>query len=55
MTVIELSPSDLTFHWGEYKRCFYLKLVNKFTKSSLPLPANHRTWSAGHMLNPIVI
>ena len=39
MTLIKLSPSDLTFLWDECKRCFYLKMINKFTRPSTPMPA----------------
>jgi hypothetical protein len=39
MTVIKLSPSDLTFLWDDCKRCFYLKIMNKFTRPSTPMPA----------------
>jgi hypothetical protein len=39
MTIIKLSPSDLTFLWDDCKRCFYLKTINKFTRPSTPMPA----------------
>jgi hypothetical protein len=34
----KLSPSDLTFLWDECPRCFYLKVVNKFNRPSMPFP-----------------
>jgi hypothetical protein len=37
--MIKLSPSDLTFLWDDCKRCFYLKIINKFTRPSTPMPA----------------
>jgi hypothetical protein len=39
MTIIKLSPSDLTFLWDDCKCCFYLKVMNKFTRPSTPMPA----------------
>jgi hypothetical protein len=39
MTIIKLSPSDLTFLWDECKRCFYLKIINKYARPSTPMPA----------------
>lgn len=35
----KLSPSDLTFLWDECKRCFYLKVVRKFSRPGAPFPA----------------
>lgn len=34
----KLSPSDLTFLWDECPRCFYLKVVKKFNRPSMPFP-----------------
>jgi hypothetical protein len=39
MTIIKLSPSDLTFLWDECKRCFYLKVVDHFSRPSTPMPS----------------
>jgi len=39
MTVYKLSPSDLTFLWDECKRCFYLKIINKFSRPATPMPS----------------
>lgn len=36
--VFKLSPSDLTFLWDECKRCFYLKVVEGFTRPWAPFP-----------------
>jgi hypothetical protein len=38
MTDYRLSPSDLTFLWNECKRCFYLKVREKFRRPSAPFP-----------------
>jgi hypothetical protein len=38
-SVFKLSPSDLTFLWDECKRCFYLKVVRKFSRPAIPFPA----------------
>jgi len=35
----KLSPSDLTFLYGECKRCFYLKIHHQISQPSIPLPA----------------
>jgi hypothetical protein len=35
----KLSPSDLTFLWDECKRCFYLKVVRKFSRPPSPFPS----------------
>ena len=35
----KLSPSDLTFSYSGCKRCFYLKVVNKISQPSIPLPS----------------
>lgn len=35
----KLSPSDLTFLWDECKCCFYLKVVHKFSRPSVPFPS----------------
>lgn len=35
----KLSPSDLTFLYEGCKRCFYLKVVNKISQPSIPLPS----------------
>jgi hypothetical protein len=39
MNTYKLSPSDLTFLWDECKRCFYLKVVHKFTRPSMAMPS----------------
>ena len=39
MKTYKLSPSDLTFLWDECKRCFYLKVVHKFTRPAMPFPS----------------
>ena len=39
MTIIKLSPSDLTFLWDECERCFYLKVIHKFNRPTTPMPA----------------
>lgn len=39
MKTYKLSPSDLTFLWDECKRCFYLKVVHKFSRPSMPMPS----------------
>ena len=38
-TIYQFSPSDLTFLWDECPRCFYLKVVQKFTRPFSPMPA----------------
>jgi hypothetical protein len=38
MNDYRLSPSDLTFLWDECKRCFYLKVREKFRRPSAPFP-----------------
>lgn len=35
---ITISPSDLTFLWEECPRCFYLKVMRKFSRPSMPFP-----------------
>jgi len=35
----KLSPSDLTFLYEGCKRCFYLKVTQKITQPSIPLPS----------------
>jgi hypothetical protein len=37
-TTWKLSPSDLTFLWDECPRCFYLKVVQGFTRPSTAFP-----------------
>lgn len=39
MDAYKLSPSDLTFLWDECKCCFYLKVVRKFSRPSMPFPS----------------
>ncbi|HNT53084.1 MAG TPA: PD-(D/E)XK nuclease family protein [Anaerolineaceae bacterium] len=39
MPVYKLSPSDLTFLWDECPRCFYLKVVRKFSRPASAFPA----------------
>lgn len=34
----KLSPSDLTFLWGECRRCFYLKIVHGFPRPWAGMP-----------------
>ena len=34
----KLSPSDLTFLWGECPRCFYLKVVHNYNRPAAPFP-----------------
>lgn len=36
--VWKLSPSDFAFLWDECKRCFYLKVVSRFPRPSMPFP-----------------
>ena len=38
-TLYKLSPSDLTFLWDDCKRCFYLKVKQKFDRPRQPFPA----------------
>jgi hypothetical protein len=35
----KVSPSDLTFLYEGYKRCFYLKVVKGISQPSIPLPS----------------
>ncbi len=37
MESIKLSPSELTFLWDECRRCFYLKVMQKFNRPSAPM------------------
>lgn len=39
MTVVRLSPSDLTFLWDECPRCFYLKTVLGIPRPPAPFPS----------------
>lgn len=38
-SVWKLSPSDLTFLWYECKRCFYLKVKERFNRPWTPFPS----------------
>jgi hypothetical protein len=34
----KLSPSELTFLWDEFPRCFYLKVVHNISRPATPMP-----------------